>query len=69
MTMSNGIKLNCPVCGGAVDCQAHWLGWTEDGRVIVPNPQSIVSGVTIAVDESKHLIFKTGVSMRVYRRE
>ena len=66
MTMSAGIQWKCPVCGGDFHCKEHWLGWTEDGKTILAHDGGMSQE---PFDESKHLIVKTGVTIRVYRRE
>jgi len=61
-------EFKCPVCGGHYDCKKHWLGWTDDGKEIIPSP-SRLEEPREPIDSKKHLLFKTGVTCRVYLKE
>ncbi len=61
-TMAHDLSA-CPVCGGAPNCPAHWVGWLEsDGS----NMRERHTGQVLPL-RSDQLLYDTGVSTRVYQ--
>ena len=57
------LGLTCPVCNGDVDCEEHWIGWTDNGKHVIMKNDDVRP-----YDPDRNEILMTGVSCRVYNK-